>query len=61
MRKSKDETVAHIASECSILAWTEYKARHDKVAGAVYLSILKAYGLPHPKSWYKHQAVKVRS
>ena len=35
MCKAKDETIAHIVSECSKLAQTEYKSRHDKVAAAV--------------------------
>lgn len=59
MCKTKDETVTHIISECSKLAQTDYKARHDKVAGAVHWSIMKAHGLPHTKSWYEHRAEKV--
>ena len=30
MCKTKEETIAHIASECSKLAQLEYKRRHDK-------------------------------
>ena len=30
MRNERDETVMHILSECSKLAQTEYKKRHDK-------------------------------
>ena len=41
MCKEKDETVTHLVSECSKLAQKEYKRRHDKVATAVQLSILK--------------------
>jgi hypothetical protein len=59
MCKTRDETVTHIVSECSKLAQTEYKARHDKVAGAVHWSIMKAHGIPHTKPWYEHRAVKV--
>ena len=32
MCKTRDETVTHIISECSKLAQTDYKARHDRVA-----------------------------
>ena len=35
MCKQADETVSHIVSECSKLAPTEYKGRHDKLAAAV--------------------------
>ena len=43
MCRSKGETVAHVVSECGKLAQTEYKGRHDKVAGGV--SIGKSYGI----------------
>ena len=59
MCKTKDETVTHIISECSKMAQTEYKGRHDRVAAAVHWSILKAHGLPHTQSWYEHRAEKV--
>ena len=59
MCKTRDETVTHIISECSKLAQTNYKARHDRVASAVQWSIMKGYGLPHTKSWYDHRADKV--
>ena len=41
MCKARDETVTHIISECSKLAQTDYKARHDSMSSAV---------LPHKKS-----------
>lgn len=50
----RDETVAHIISECSKLAQKEYKRRHDKVATALHWSLLKAYGFPHSENWYNH-------
>ena len=59
MCKTRDETVTHIISECSKLAQTDYKALHNRVASAVHWSILKAYGLPHTKSWYEHRADKI--
>ena len=59
MCKTRDETVAHIIRECSKLAQTDYKARHDRGASAVHWIIMKAHGLPHTKSWYEHRADKV--
>ena len=59
MCKTRDETVTHIISECSKLAHTDYKARHDRVASAVHWSIMKVHRLPQSKSWYEHRAVKV--
>ena len=59
MCKTRDETVTHIISECSKLAQTNYKARHDRVASAVQWSIMKAHELLHTKSWYDHRAGKV--
>ena len=59
MCKTRDETVTHFISDCSKLAQTDYKARHDRVASAVHWSIMKAHGLHHTKSWYKHKADKV--
>ena len=39
MCKAKEESVGHLVSECSKLAQTEYKGRHDKVAAAVHWSL----------------------
>ena len=36
MCKTRDETVTCIISECSKLAQTDYKARHDRVVSAVH-------------------------
>ena len=55
MFKEKDETVTHLVSECSKLAQKEYKRRHDKVATAVYWSILEKTIL-HLRHWYEHKA-----
>ena len=57
--KEKDETVSHLTSECSKIAQTEYKHRHDKVATAVHWSISKQYELPHSEKWYDHRAEPV--
>ena len=57
--KERDETVSHLVSECSKIAQTEYKKRHDKVAAAVHWSICKRHGLPHSEKWYDHRAPPV--
>ena len=59
MRKTSDETVTHVISECSKLAQTDYKARHDRAASAVQWNIMKAHSLPHTKSWYENRTDKV--
>ena len=46
-------------SECSKIAQTDYKHRHDKVAAAVHWSICKKYSLPHTEKWYDHRAEPV--
>ena len=45
--KEKEETVSHIVSECSKIAQTEYKKRHDRVATTIHWALCKKYGLPH--------------
>ncbi|XP_067940443.1 uncharacterized protein [Watersipora subatra] len=57
--KRKYETVSHIVSECSKIAQTEYKGRHDKAASAVHWSICKKHELPHTEKWYDHCAEPV--
>ena len=43
----RDETVAHIVSECKQLAQNEYKkCRHDKVAAMLHWSLCQQYGFP---------------
>ena len=59
MCKNKDETVGHLLSECSKLAQTEYKNRHDKVANVVHWSLCKKYGLQCAEKWYEHQGKKM--
>ncbi|XP_067944516.1 uncharacterized protein [Watersipora subatra] len=57
--KQNDETVSHTVSECSKIAYTEYKGRHDKVASAVHWSICKKDELPHTEQWYDYRAEAV--
>ena len=55
----KDETINHIASECSALAQNQYKKRHDTVAKALHWSMCKKYNLPSNNKWYEHLPEKV--
>ena len=57
--KERDETVSHLISECSKIAQSEYKRRHDKVAAAVHWSLCKKHDLPHSEKWYDHRAEAV--
>ena len=57
--KEKEETVSHVVSECSKIAQTEYKKRHDRVATAIHWAICKKSGLPHTEKWYDHRAEPV--
>jgi hypothetical protein len=56
MCKSSDETISHIVSDCSKLAQTEHKGRHDKVATAVNWCLAKKFGFPASDQWYSHRA-----
>ena len=57
--KEKEETVSHTVSECSKIAQTEYKKRHDRVAATIHWALCKKYGLPHTEKWYDHRAEPV--
>ena len=56
MCKQTNETVSHIVSECSKLAQTEYKGRHDKLATAVHWCLARKYGFSVSDQWYHHRA-----
>ena len=45
MCKTKEETIAHIASERSKLALLEYKRRHDKVTRAGHCSLCNKHSV----------------
>jgi hypothetical protein len=55
----REETINHIISECSKLAQTEYKGRHDKVAAAVHWGLCRMNDIECSKKWYEHRAEKV--
>ena len=56
----REETVAHIVSECKKLAQNEYKNwRHDKVAAIIHWELCKMYGVVVKEKWYDHKTEKV--
>ena len=56
MCKHADETISHIVSECSKLAQSEYKGRHDRLATAVHWCLAKKFGFAVSGQWYQHRA-----
>ena len=55
----KDETVWHVIGECSKLAGTEYKRRHDNVARIIHRALRIKYGFSTAERWYEHSPEKV--
>ena len=52
----REETVAHILSECQVLAQNQYKNwRHDKVAQIIHWYLCKLHDLDHNEKWYEHK------
>ena len=52
----REETVAHLISECKNLAQKQYKQwRHDKIAQVIHWQFCKDYNLEHAEKWYDHR------
>ena len=51
----KGETVAHVVSECSKLAQTVYKGRHDNVVRYIHWQLCGKCGLERAKRWYEEK------
>ena len=47
--------MAHVVSECSKLAQTEYEGRHDNVAWYVHWQLCGKFGLERAKRWYEEK------
>ena len=58
--KAAEETVFHLVSECSTVAQSEYKERHDKLAKVIHWDLRKKYGLQGGAKSYEHVPEKVR-
>ncbi|XP_048590562.1 uncharacterized protein LOC125573819 [Nematostella vectensis] len=55
----KDETVNHLLCECSKMAQSQYKHRHDNVARIVHWAIAKEHGFEVKEKWYEHELLPV--
>ena len=52
----REETIAHIVSECKMLAQKQYKLwRHDRVARIIHWDLCKKWKLEHADKWYDHE------
>jgi len=58
--KKFPETVAHVASGCTVLAQQDYKKRHDRMGLRVYWDLCKKYGIKHSVRWYEETPDDVR-
>ena len=55
MCDERDETVAHIVSECSQLAQHDYKkCRRDKIAAIIHWNYCKNFGFACTEKYYEH-------
>ena len=52
--KTKEETISHIVSGCTMLAGTKYTNRHDRIGTYLHWCILKELGHKTCDDWYKH-------
>ena len=59
MCDDKNETMWHVIGECSKLAGTEYKRRHDNVARIIHRALCIKYGFSTAERWYEHNPGKV--
>ena len=56
----REETVAHIVSECKQLAQRQYKEwRHDVIAKVIHWEMCKVNDLPYAEKWYEHKPESV--
>ena len=51
--------MAHVVSECSKLAQTEYKGRHDNVARYIHWQLCGKCGLERANNWYEQNPERV--
>ena len=59
MCRERDETIAHVVSECQKLAQREYKScRHDKVAAILHWYLCKKFEFGCDDKYYNHMVTK---
>ena len=55
----RDETAAHLVSECKTLCQTQYKKwHHDRIAQVIHWQLWKAQDLEHMEKWYDNHPEK---
>ena len=54
-----DETINHILNECSKLAQSEYKRRHDWIGRRIHWEVCRQYNVRVPDKWYEHLPERV--
>ena len=59
MCRNKGETVGHVVSECSKLAQTEYKGRHNNVAWSIHWQLCDKCGWVRANNWYEQKPERV--
>ena len=55
----RDETINHIISKCSKLAYRGYKARQDWVGKVIHWEMCKKFKFDHTNKWYMHNPAPV--
>ena len=55
MCSENNESMGHLVGECSKLAQTEYKHRHDNVARMIHWNIVHSHGLDVSNKWHEHK------
>ena len=59
MRHERGKSVRHVISECTKLAQTEYKKRHDNVTRMIHWELCGVNGMGRADKWYEHQPQSV--
>ena len=55
----RDESVSHIVAECSKMAQSDYKARHDNVGRIVHLQLCLNQKLTEEKKWFSFHIISL--
>ena len=55
LHHERGKSVSHVISECTKLAQTEYKKRHDNVARMIHWELCGVNGMDIADKWYEHQ------
>ena len=59
MCRKIDESIDHIVSGCSMLAWNEYKRSHDNLGKIVHWKLDGKSNFEPGDKWYEHESESV--